>query len=113
MYKINIFPEPTFQTYEYEFVRKASDRISIRLPVESNIDYVLYIDDPTVISTQEEAIDENGNNFINLDCYAGELDQLKKMEVSLLSPYPENKMLVNYCFSIWGGHEVYLEAGLW
>ena len=66
-----------------------------------------------MISTQEEIAGENGNNLISLDCFAGEVDEMKKLEISLLSPFPDNKMLVNYCFTIWGGSEVDVEVGLW
>lgn len=58
------------------------------MPPATSSDYALYIDDPTVISTQEEVLDEKGSSIVKIDCVAGQLDQMRRLEVSVLSQYP-------------------------
>lgn len=51
MYRININPEPDYPTLVYKFVRKSNSKLLVEVPYVPSYDYVVYIDDPTVVST--------------------------------------------------------------
>ena len=76
---------------------------------------MLYVDDPTVIITQDsnDQKPENTVNTVKLDCFVGLLNQKRTLDVSLLSPYPENKLLVNYSFLFWGAQQIEIAVDLW
>lgn len=51
IYKINITSDPDYPVLNYKIVRKSNSKLLVQIPFTSAYNYVLYIDDPTVVST--------------------------------------------------------------
>ena len=51
IYKVNIIPQPDYNTLEFAYSRKTDEKIQVCIPFDPEGDFVLYIDDPTVIAT--------------------------------------------------------------
>jgi hypothetical protein len=101
IYKINIVSEPESSTFIYEIVRKSNSKLVIEIPFRSGEKYGIYLDDATAMFRINER-----ENYVIVDCFVGDEGSEKKVNVSILSPFPENRLIVNYRFVLRGAKEI-------
>lgn len=51
LYKVHILPQPDPCTINYRLVRKQNSKITLSIPYVGDENFIVYIDDPTVVSS--------------------------------------------------------------
>jgi hypothetical protein len=89
-------------------VRKSNSKFEIEIPFRSEEKYAIYIDDGTAMFKINER-----TNSVTVDCFVGDEGSEKKINVSILSSFPENRLIINYKFLLRGAQEILIEGKLW